>query len=75
MSSDMSLDAPSPDDFTQFTEEERRQWRFRLAQANHNNILCHCRRCDREWVASQASPCECGSRDIEAIACWQFPDD
>lgn len=71
----MSSGAPFQNEPFQLPEEERRQWRFRLAQANHNNILCRCRRCGREWVASQVSPCDCGSRDIEAIACWQFPDD
>ena len=58
-----------------FTPEELEQWRFGLSQANLNNVLCHCRDCDATWVASGAEPCNCGSRRVEAIACWQFPDD
>ena len=59
----------------QLSEQERQQWQAAIAEANRNNILCHCKQCDREWVASSDEAiCECGSRAIEAIACWQFPD-
>ena len=57
-----------------FTPDELQQWQFRLRQANDNNILCHCKDCDREWVASEEEPCQCGSQRVEYIACWQFPD-
>ena len=60
---------------SQFTPEELQDWQARLAEANRNNILCHCRQCDRQWVASYQVICQCGSEDIEYIACWQFPDD
>ena len=46
-----------------------------IADLNQHNVFCHCRDCDREWVASQPQRCICGSNQVEAIACWQFPDD
>lgn len=55
--------------------DELRQWQANIEMANRNNILCHCRQCDREWVASERVPCTCGSRRVEYIICWQFPDD
>lgn len=58
----------------QFSPEELERWQFGLQQANLNNIFCHCKECDREWVASSEVPCECGSQRVEYIACWQFPD-
>lgn len=58
-----------------FTPAELAEWQRVLAAANHNNILHHCRTCNEEWIASVAEPCQCGSRDVERIACWQFPDD
>ncbi|NET36751.1 MAG: hypothetical protein F6K19_32775 [Cyanothece sp. SIO1E1] len=58
----------------QLTPEEWQAWQARLAEANRNNIFCHCRCCDREWVASAHVSCECGSKNVEYIACWQFPD-
>ncbi|MEM6836745.1 MAG: hypothetical protein AAF609_07795 [Cyanobacteria bacterium P01_C01_bin.120] len=58
-----------------FTSEELRQWRFGLTQADDNNVLCHCRRCDREWIgSSHQAQCICGSTRVETISCWQFPD-
>jgi hypothetical protein len=54
--------------------EELQAWRLSLQEANRNNIFCHCRRCHREWVASDQVACLCGSKDVEYIACWQFPD-
>ncbi|MEM8544502.1 MAG: hypothetical protein AAGF66_11020 [Cyanobacteria bacterium P01_H01_bin.119] len=57
-----------------FSDEDLRQWQAGLAEANRNNIFCHCRDCDREWVASSEVPCPCGSPRVEYIACWQFPD-
>jgi hypothetical protein len=59
----------------QLTPEERQEWQLIIAAANLHNILHHCRQCDREWVASVAEACQCGSSNIERIACWQFPDD
>ncbi|MFQ3626306.1 MAG: hypothetical protein SNJ81_01815 [Cyanobacteriota bacterium] len=59
----------------QLTPEELAEWQRVLNAANYNNIFCHCRQCDREWVASTEEPCTCGSIRVEYIACWQFPDD
>ncbi|NEO83370.1 MAG: hydrogenase maturation nickel metallochaperone HypA [Spirulina sp. SIO3F2] len=59
----------------QLTAAELAEWQRRLAEANRNNVLCHCRQCDDEWVTSGREACHrCGSLDVEAIACWQFPD-
>lgn len=60
----------------QFTDKELRQWQSGLAEASRNNILCHCKDCDWEWVASTEEPkCyKCGSHRTEHIVCWQFPD-
>jgi len=58
-----------------FSPDELAAWQRTLEVANWRNILCHCRQCDREWVASQEEPCTCGSRSVQSIACWQFPDD
>lgn len=56
--------------------DELRQWHANIESANRHNILCHCRQCDRQWVASDdKEPCTCGSRNVESINCWQFPDD
>ena len=60
---------------SQFTPQELEAWQRGLTEANRNNILCHCRDCQREWVASDPVACRCGSRNVEYIACWQFPDD
>lgn len=57
------------------TPDEQQDWQRTLELADYTNILCHCRSCDREWVASAPEPCTCGSKNVEAIACWQFPDD
>jgi hypothetical protein len=61
--------------FSQLNPAERREWQLRIEEANRYNILCHCRSCDREWVASSYVACSCGSSEVEHIACWQFPDD
>ncbi|AFY54885.1 hypothetical protein Riv7116_2369 [Rivularia sp. PCC 7116] len=52
------------------------QWQQKIKIANHNNIFCHCRDCNYEWVDSvfDAICHECGSANVEAISCWQFPD-
>ncbi|MGE5656709.1 MAG: hypothetical protein ACM37W_08840 [Actinomycetota bacterium] len=51
-------------------------WREKIEIANRNNIFCHCRQCGAEWVDSSFQiRCHCGSREVEAISCWQFPDD
>ncbi|MEM9155712.1 MAG: hypothetical protein AAGB13_11875 [Cyanobacteria bacterium P01_F01_bin.33] len=52
-----------------------REYRHAIAAANRNNVWCHCRQCDREWIASSRQTCKCGSRKIEYVLCWQFPDD
>jgi hypothetical protein len=58
-----------------FTPDELQEWRRRIAEANRHNVLCHCRRCAYEWVASEPSASKtCESKDIEFILCWQFPD-
>ncbi|TVQ48132.1 MAG: hypothetical protein EA365_01670 [Gloeocapsa sp. DLM2.Bin57] len=60
----------------QLKPEERQKWLNKIAKANQNNIFCHCRDCDWEWVDSDlGNNCRCGSFNIERIACWQFPDD
>lgn len=52
------------------------EWHFNINMANRNNIFCHCRRCHAEWVDSSfEAMCNCGSKDVERISCWQFPDD
>lgn len=59
----------------QLSSEELAEWQRRFAEANRNNVFCHCRQCDEEWVASGKETCHhCGSSNVEAIACWQFPD-
>lgn len=52
------------------------KWRKKIEVANQNNIFCHCRSCDYEWVDSsvEVSCKSCGGKNIERIACWQFPD-
>ncbi|MBD1845501.1 hypothetical protein H6F89_19225 [Cyanobacteria bacterium FACHB-63] len=60
---------------SQFTPEELQEWQQRLEEADRYNILCHCRKCEREWVASTSELCICGGTNVEYIACWQFPDD
>ncbi|HHP7243260.1 MAG TPA: hypothetical protein ACFE0H_01095 [Elainellaceae cyanobacterium] len=54
---------------------ELQEWHRKIREASRNNVLCHCRVCDREWVSSAKTSCRCGSSNVEAIACWQFPDD
>jgi hypothetical protein len=63
----------NPESF--LTPEELKAGRDRIAAANINNVLHHCRKCDYEWVTSQAEACRCGSKSVERIMCWQFPDD
>jgi hypothetical protein len=62
---------PFPDD------SQLRDWHLNIQKANRNNILCHCRNCDYEWVDSHndVACCRCGSQDVENVSCWQFPDD
>lgn len=59
----------------QLTSQELHVWQAAIDEANRYNIFCHCRQCDREWVASNVEVCQCGSSNVEHIACWQFPDD
>lgn len=28
------------------------QWQEKIKVANRNNIFCHCRNCDNEWIDS-----------------------
>ena len=58
----------------QLTSTELHKWQQGLEEANQHNIFCHCRACDREWVASKLEACVCGSKSVEHLACWQFPD-
>jgi len=59
----------------QLNDHELKLWQASLAEASRNNILCHCKTCDEEWVSSVAADrCQCGGTRIEHIACWQFPD-
>jgi hypothetical protein len=67
------LPNPAP---VQLSLAEKQQWQAAIGQANYNNIFCHCQTCDRDWIASEpAKSCDCGSNQVEWIACWQFPDD
>lgn len=67
----MNLDIFSSDE-----DKQLAQWRQQIAGANEYNIFCHCRDCEQEWVTSdEQAPCLCGSRNIQRIPCWQFPDD
>ncbi len=52
------------------------QWQEKIKVANRNNIFCHCRSCNNEWVDSsfEAICINCGSVNVERISCWQFPD-
>lgn len=59
----------------QLSQEELQEWQRCSEEANRYNIWCHCRHCEREWVASAEVACECGSKNVQYIACWQFPDD
>ena len=59
----------------QLTPDQLQEWQTKIAIANLHNILCHCRQCNKEWVASTYETCTCGSREVEHIVCWQFPDD
>lgn len=51
-------------------------WQEQIQLANQHNIFCKCRSCGKEWVDSSANAaCSCGSKQVERISCWQFPDD
>ncbi|MEC4891948.1 MAG: hypothetical protein SAL07_01575 [Oscillatoria sp. PMC 1051.18] len=54
-----------------------REWQEKIHIANRKNIFCHCRDCDYEWVDSsfEVVCSHCGSKNVESISCWQFPDD
>ncbi|PSB22190.1 hypothetical protein C7B65_01945 [Phormidesmis priestleyi ULC007] len=62
------------DNQPQLTPTELREWQQSLEEANRHNIFCHCRECNYEWVASKPEACVCGSKSMEYISCWQFPD-
>ncbi|XWK88695.1 MAG: hypothetical protein U7127_01130 [Phormidium sp.] len=64
-----------PENNPQLTPDELQEWQMKITIANLHNILCHCRQCDKEWVASTWENCSCGSTEVEHILCWQFPDD
>jgi hypothetical protein len=60
---------------SQFDPDELKEWFANLEEANRYNVFCHCRRCGREWVDSSFDAvCQCGSKEVERISCWQFPD-
>jgi len=63
-----------PTSLQQLSPQEWYEWQLRIQAANQNNLLHHCRKCDREWVASVEEFCSCGSKSVERLACWQFPD-
>lgn len=54
-----------------------KEWQEKINIANNNNIFCHCKKCGKEWVDSSLTALcsNCGSREVEHISCWQFPDD
>ncbi|MBU7581683.1 MAG: hypothetical protein KAF91_02005 [Nostoc sp. TH1S01] len=56
---------------------ELNKWHQGIEMANRNNIFCHCRICQYEWVDSMYNAVcrKCKSQDVEYISCWQFPDD
>lgn len=58
----------------QMSLDELVEWQRVLDAANRNNVFHHCRKCDEEWVASAEESCRCGSKSVERILCWQFPD-
>jgi putative hemolysin len=64
------------DDFLERSQPVIREWREKIQVANRNNVFCHCRQCQEEWVDSsfEAACRACGSADVERISCWQFPD-
>jgi hypothetical protein len=66
-----------PDNNLALDSAELQEWRSKIEIANRNNIFCHCRTCNAEWVDSsfEAACRYCGSTDVEHISCWQFPDD
>lgn len=61
----------------EFQEKLLESWRLKIEVANRNNIFCHCRICGYEWVESKddAICSNCGSKSVQKILCWQFPDD
>jgi hypothetical protein len=60
---------------TNLTPAELELGRQVISELNQNNLFCHCRECHRDWVTSFREACSCGSKKVEIIACWQFPDD
>lgn len=66
-----------PDNNLPLDPVELLEWRSKIEIANHNNIFCRCRSCHVEWVDSsfEANCNQCGSKNVERISCWQFPDD
>ncbi|NWF61740.1 MAG: hypothetical protein HXY43_21405 [Fischerella sp.] len=65
------------DSFPFTNPEQQRQWHQGIKDANRNNIFCHCHACGYEWMDSSAeAKCvKCGSKNVESISAWQFPDD
>lgn len=65
------------DEIKHLTPDELTLWQTEISRINQNNIFCHCRTCNAEWVSSnQNVSCpKCGSHRVESIACWQFRDD
>ncbi|MDJ0615961.1 MAG: hypothetical protein QNJ63_04275 [Calothrix sp. MO_192.B10] len=65
------------DSFPFTNPQQLQQWHQGINNANRNNILCHCRVCEYEWMDSNftATCVKCNSQDVERISAWQFPDD
>lgn len=65
------------DSFPFINPKQLQQWYQGIDNANRNNILCHCRSCNYEWMGSSftATCIQCHSKDVERISAWQFPDD
>jgi hypothetical protein len=57
----------------QLSSAELHAWQQGIDEANKNNILCHCRQCDREWVASTNESCSCGAIVWSILPAGSFP--
>jgi Zn finger protein HypA/HybF involved in hydrogenase expression len=66
-----------PDNHYTLEPSVLQEWQAKIETANRNNIFCHCRTCDAQWIDSsfEVACHSCGSKDVEHISCWQFPDD
>ena len=55
------------------TPEELKAGRDRIAAANINNVLHHCRKCDYEWVASHAEHVDVAPKVLNGLCVGNFP--